>query len=25
VPVPAEVAFLPCGADAGEQGTCEPW
>lgn len=25
VPVPAEVAFLPCGADAGEHGTCEPW
>jgi hypothetical protein len=25
VPVPAEVPFLPCGADAGGDGTCEPW
>jgi hypothetical protein len=25
VPVPAEVPFRPCGADAGGDGTCEPW
>jgi hypothetical protein len=25
VPVPAEVPFRPCGADAGGTGTCESW
>jgi hypothetical protein len=25
VPVPAEVSFRPCGAEAGGDGACEPW